>query len=154
MKATGQGRVVCGADNCGLPLHKTRRHRNSLALEVHGDCILRGELKSLTAMAKGGGKGSSGRGAGKGSSNTKPRSDEVELATSQVTIGGKRFHIDVKQNNIGRFVKIREGASGKGGKGGKGGPKKVNLPSAGALQFMDALRKIASPAILKVSHTA
>jgi hypothetical protein len=93
---------------------------------------------------KGGGSSTKGRGYAKGG-----RSDEVELATTTLTIGGKRFHIDVKENSIGRFVKMRE-TDEKGKKGG--GPKKVILPAAGALQFMEALRKMATPDILKVPH--
>ena len=63
--------------------------------------------------------------------------DEVELATTSISIGGKRFSLDVKENRIGRFVKIRESD-------GSGSANKVILPSGGALAFHDALRKFTS----------
>lgn len=70
------------------------------------------------------------------------RDDEVELATRMIQIGGKRFNLDVRENKIGRFVKIRESDA-------SGSANKILLPSGGALAFHDALVKFASPSIAK-----
>jgi len=73
------------------------------------------------------------------------RSDEKELATKSINIGGKHFSLDVKENRIGRFVKLREA----GGKGEGKEASKILLPQGGFLAFHEALQKIASPAISK-----
>jgi len=51
--------------------------------------------------------------------------EDTELATTTITIGGKRFSLDVKENKIGRFIKIRESD-------GSGSANKVLLPSGGS----------------------
>jgi len=96
--------------------------------------------KSKGKSGKGSGKGKGGRGGGKSA----PRSDETELSTRTINIEGKRYNIDVKENSVGRFIKIRESD---GGKGQKGGASKVILPSMGALSFVEALRTMSSPKI-------
>ncbi len=44
--------------------------------------------------------------------NQNSQSDEKELATQLVTIQSKRFYIDVKENQRGRFIKLVELAQG------------------------------------------
>jgi len=70
------------------------------------------------------------------------RSDEVELSTTTLTIGGKRFNLDVKENMIGRFIKMRESAVDRNA-------SKIILPCGGALSFNTALLMFASPKVAR-----
>jgi hypothetical protein len=114
-----------------------------------GAAAAKGKGNSKGGRGASGGKGGKSGRSGKGGKG--PRGDEKELSTATVEIQSKRYHIDVKENTIGRFIKIRESDGGKG----KGGASKIILPSSGALAFHEALHKLASPAIArKVRHLA
>ncbi|CDQ84145.1 unnamed protein product [Oncorhynchus mykiss] len=83
---------------------------------------------------RGGGSsgGGGGGGGGSGFQHSQREQETQELASKRLDIQNKRFYLDVKQNNKGRFIKIAEVGAG-------GSKSRLTLSMSVAAEFRDYL---------------
>jgi len=70
-------------------------------------------------------------------SNAKPGEGDIDIGSKQLQIDSKRFFLDLKQNRIGRFLKITELLD-------SGTRQKIAIPAANVGQLCSAVQRIAS----------
>ena len=66
------------------------------------------ERPGFGGSSRGGGREELGRGRPGFGEGEGPQGGQEELATRTLVLEGKRFHLDVKENQRGKFLKIAE----------------------------------------------